>query len=108
MRNKLHSKMFLPTIITTLHNNLSEKQENKNCHYCQRHYNAHHRIYRHKEGHNSLCSNRHKIKHLNHQELQMTYSKKADTSKLSTYPTATDSPNDAKHTEASINHIHKG
>lgn len=28
VRNKLHGKMFLPTIITTLHNNLREKQEN--------------------------------------------------------------------------------
>ena len=29
VRNKLHSKMLLPTIITTLHNNLREKQENE-------------------------------------------------------------------------------
>jgi hypothetical protein len=29
VRNKLHGKMFLPTIITTLHNNLRENQENE-------------------------------------------------------------------------------
>jgi hypothetical protein len=30
VRNELHSKMLLPTIITTLHNNLHEKQNKQN------------------------------------------------------------------------------